>query len=211
MAQTEKIIQITAGRGPAECMRVVAKVLKEFLREAREKGMEADVLHRVLGTEHDTLMSATVWLKGESLTTFLQSWEGSILWICQSPFRKFHKRKNWFIGLSVQENAKKSNVQEHEIEYSATRAGGPGGQHVNKVETAVRATHVPSGLSVLASDSRSQHQNKKNARERLLMLMASYEKEKAAQQAQDNWQQHNELERGNPVRTYEGVKFKRRK
>ena len=205
----EKVIQITAGRGPAECMRAVALVLKQFLKEARSVNFEAEVLHRALGDERDTLMSATVWLKGNNLNGFLKTWVGSILWITQSPFRKFHKRKNWYVGLSVQEKLDGFKVQDHEITYTTTKAGGPGGQHVNKVETAVRATHEPTGLSVLASDSRSQHQNKKAAKGRLILLMASFEREQQAKRAQDNWQQHTELERGNPIRTYKGQKFQK--
>ncbi|MDR0865710.1 MAG: peptide chain release factor H, partial [Candidatus Symbiothrix sp.] len=80
------------------------------------------------------------------------------------------------------------------------KASGPGGQHVNKTESAVRVTHIPSGISVMASENRSQLQNKKQAIERLRIKLAAYEQERMLALNQDNWQNHNELERGNPVR-----------
>ena len=84
--------------------------------------------------------------------------------------------------------------------YETLRASGPGGQHVNKTESAVRAVHIPSGMSVVASDQRSQWQNKKLATERLLVKLSSWTMEQAMIQAQENWSNHNHLQRGNPVK-----------
>ena len=86
------------------------------------------------------------------------------------------------------------------ITYQTLRSSGAGGQHVNKTETAVRAIHAPSGISVTASDQRSQHQNKKLATDRLLIKLSAWNEEQQMQQAQENWDSHNSLERGNPVK-----------
>ena len=67
-------------------------------------------------------------------------------------------------------------------------------------ESAVRAVHIPSGMSVVASDQRSQWQNKKLATERLLVKLSSWTMEQAMIQAQENWVSHNHLQRGNPVK-----------
>ena len=75
---------------------------------------------------------------------------------------------------------------------------------MNKVETAVRATHRPSGISVVASDLRSQSQNKKLAYERLMMKLSAMEEEKQMHQTRDVWMNHNTLERGNPVKKFKG-------
>lgn len=91
-------------------------------------------------------------------------------------------------------------MDEREISYQTLRASGPGGQHVNKTESAVRATHISSGLSVTASDQRSQLQNKKLAAERLLIKLAAWNMEQNMQKAQENWNNHNTLQRGNPVK-----------
>ena len=68
----------------------------------------------------------------------------------------------------------------------------------------MRATHIPSGISVMASDLRSQMQNKKLARERLYMKLAAIEDEKKANQQQLEWMNHQNLERGNPIKTFKG-------
>jgi len=96
----EKVyIQITSGRGPAECCRVVSKVLELMLKEAKQQNIYAEVVEREEGEINRTLLSAVLFLAGENLESFIDSWEGTILWIAQSPYRKFHKRKNWFVGV----------------------------------------------------------------------------------------------------------------
>ena len=97
----EKIIQITAGRGPAECTWVVAQVLKKVLDEAQEQQLEAILLQREVGQENGTIETATIAIKGNNADMFANSWIGTIQWIGQSQFRKMRKRKNWFIGIRV--------------------------------------------------------------------------------------------------------------
>ncbi len=198
----EKIyIQITSGRGPAECCRVVSKVLELMLKEAKQQNFYAEVVEREEGEINRTLLSAILFLAGENLTPFVDSWEGSILWIAQSPYRKFHKRKNWFVGVQSLPVLEKSDWNESDLRFQTLKASGPGGQHVNKTESAVRVTHIPSGISVTASENRSQLQNKKQAIERLKIKLTAYEQQRMQAFTQDNWQNHNELERGNPIRT----------
>lgn len=99
-------------------------------------------------------------------------------------------------------------VDDSDLRFQATRAGGPGGQHVNKVSTAIRVTHIPTGLSVLASDNRSQLQNKKKAKERLMAILKIRQLEDRKNDIKNNWSNHNELERGSPVRVFKGSDFK---
>jgi len=207
----EKIIQITSGRGPAECSWVVAQVLKMLLIDAKTVGLQAIVLHKMGGELNRALDSVTVQLNGESekLKAFLVNWIGTIQWVGQSQFRKYHKRKNWFIGVNELDLSKSTiSFNENEVKYSAIRSGGPGGQHVNKVSTAIRATHIPTGLSVVVSDTRSQLQNKKKAKERLTNLLRTAQLNEQKDLIKANWQNHNELERGNPVKIFKGNDFK---
>jgi len=207
----EKIIQITAGRGPAECTWVVAQVLKKVLEEAQQLQLEAFLLHRQPGSENGTVETATVSIKGKDVTAFVNSWVGTIQWIGQSQFRKMHKRKNWFIGIFEVEKQKSWTISENEIQYQAMRSSGAGGQHVNKVSSAIRATHLPTGIAVVAMDSRSQHQNKKLATERLLKKLESETLQQLKNHVGKQWENQLNIQRGNPTRTFAGTDFKKNK
>ncbi len=207
----EAIIQITAGRGPAECTWVAAQVLKKVLEEAQENQLETQVLQREAGHENGTVASALLVIKGKLASDFVQSWAGTIQWIGQSSFRKMHKRKNWFIGVFEVESVSLQTISEKDIQYQAMRSSGAGGQHVNKVSSAIRVTHLPSGISVVAMDSRSQHQNKKLATERLLEKFKIFELEQLKQQVAHQWENQLNVQRGNPIRTFKGSDFKKEK
>ena len=204
----KKTIQITAGRGPSECAWVVAKVLKYFLIMAKEEGLEPLVLHKENGTENGTVQSVSIRLEGSNLSSFLKEWLGTVQWIGQSVFRKQHRRKNWFIGIFELPSSSESTFQEQDIRYQAIRSSGPGGQHVNKVSSAVRAIHLPTGIQVLVSESRSQHQNKKLALVRLRQRVEEEELKQEKKQQQHVWENHLQIQRGNPVKVFKGGDFK---
>ena len=204
----EKIIQITAGRGPLECQWVVAKVLKTFLQEAAQAGISYTILSREEGDANLTVKSVTLQLKGKELAPFLKSWLGTVCWVGKSTFRKFHQRSNWYIGVFELDQLQRQTFSERDVQFQTTRSQGNGGQNVNKVNSAVRATHLPTGISVLAQDSRSQLDNKKLALARLKEKLAEIELQQLAEQAQNHWNNHTQVQRGNPVRTFKGTDFK---
>lgn len=193
-------LQITSGRGPVECCRVVALVLEKILREAQKRKLRVEILEKETGPVNRTLLSAVVALEGASCDVLADEWEGTVLWIARSPYRIHHRRKNWFVGVQTFLLSESREATEDDIRYETLRASGPGGQHVNKTESAVRAVHIPRGISVVASDQRSQWQNKKLATERLLVKLTAWNIEQAMIQAQTNWSNHNSLQRGNPVK-----------
>lgn len=193
-------LQITSGRGPVEWCRVVALVLEKILREAQKRKLRVEILEKETGPVNRTLLSAVVALEGASCDVLADEWEGTVLWIARSPYRIHHRRKNWFVGVQTFLLSESREATEDDIRYETLRASGPGGQHVNKTESAVRAVHIPSGISVVASDQRSQWQNKKLATERLLVKLTAWNIEQAMIQAQTNWSNHNSLQRGNPVK-----------
>lgn len=206
-----RLIQITSGRGPAECTWVVAQVVKKVLEEANEKQIKATVLQREAGQENGTVETAILHLEGKNVPAFVASWLGTIQWIGKSTFRKFHQRKNWFVGVFEIEQSKDTVFHEKDVQYQAMRSSGAGGQHVNKVSSAIRATHIPTGIAVVAMDSRSQHQNKKLATERLKQKMEENNWNQFKNQEQHTWSNQMQIERGNPVRVFEGSDFKKQK
>ncbi|CAM4083712.1 MULTISPECIES: peptide chain release factor H [Flavobacterium] len=207
----EKIIQITSGRGPSECTWVVAQVLKKVLEEANELQLKATVLQREAGSENGTVATAIIQIEGKKANEFVTSWLGTIQWIGKSTFRKFHQRKNWFIGIFEIEQSNETKFHEKDVQYQAMRSSGAGGQHVNKVSSAVRATHIPTGIAVVSMDSRSQHQNKKLATERLKLKIEENNLNQFKNQEQNTWTNQMQIERGNPTRTFQGSDFKKQK
>jgi peptide chain release factor len=100
------------------------------------------------------------------------------------------------------------DLREEDIVYQTMRASGPGGQHVNKTDSAVRAIHLPTGLTTTAQDQRSQFANRKLARMKLELLLEERRRQAEAGDRRDPWDRNHDLERGNAVRSYEGVKFR---
>ena len=205
-----RIIQITAGRGPAECCWVVAQVLKRFLEAVKKEPTAYKIIQREKGRENTTLQSVTIQLKGKDLEVFLSKWIGTIQWIGKSKSRVYHKRKNWFIGIYELPKLEKFQIDEKDITYQATRSSGPGGQHVNKVSSAIRAIHKPSNIQVLVMDSRSQHQNKKIAKIRLQEKVSELQLEALKTSVKNQWENHLNIERGNPIQVFKGSDFKKR-
>jgi peptide chain release factor len=200
---------ITSGRGPAECRIALAKVLEVLVREARAVGLDADLVE---GPDPDGWGpgSAIVVLHGAAAAAFAEGWIGSIQWVAQSPVRPRHKRKNWFVGIFAlpETSAGPERLVESDVRFEAFRAGGPGGQHQNKTESAVRAVHRPSGLSVVAREERSQHRNKAVALERLAALLKLSQELAVLAKRRHAHAAHDRLVRGQPVKRFQGDAFR---
>ncbi|MEP1385046.1 MAG: peptide chain release factor H [Paraglaciecola sp.] len=202
------LLQLSAGQGPIECCKAVGLVLKIIEKQCREKGIKLHIVETVVTKEVGCFKSALLHLESgqpESAKQLAESWQGAMLWVCQSQFRPKHKRKNWFFSGQMYE------VNETQLDKGVTfqtcRSSGAGGQHVNTTDSAVRATHTETGVSVRAESERSQHANKRLARALLFQKLEATKLEQMTQQEKARWQQHWEVERGNPVRTFKGEKF----
>ncbi len=139
----------------------------------------------------------------------LSEFTGSIQWICRSPYRPGHKRKNWFIQLNSCDQAALTDFDEEQVVFETFRSSGKGGQNVNKVETAVRATYLPTGQSVVCMEERSQYANKQRAVARLKAQLSEENRLQLAKEKNGNWRHHTRLERGNAGIIFVGEKFRR--
>lgn len=205
-----KLLQLTANTGPEECCLAVRHALSRVLFECEQEGVHATLVKQVDSECPGNLRSVLLSLDGESADRLAQRWHGSLLWICRSPYRPRHTRKNWFIGgavLETQAGDQWEGIDDRSVRFEALRASGPGGQHVNKTDSAVRATHLPSGLSVKVQTERSQHANRQLARALLTHKLAEQAQAAASEQRHHRWRQHQSVERGNAVRTFVGDGF----
>ena len=204
---SEFILNITAGDGPKECQWVAARLAAAYCREASKLGLAAEVLWD--GEAQLIVPSCLVKISGKGADDFIRPRIGTVRWIGQSPFRRHHKRKNWYVGVSkAPDIAEVPELREADIAYQTLKASGPGGQHVNKTESAVRATHRPTGLTAVSQAERSQFANKKITRLKLAMLLQARRSDALSQRDTAMWTTHKTLERGNEVRIYEGSKFR---
>lgn len=179
-------IQISSGQGPAEC-ELAAEL---FYRQLQKEIGDIRMVQCVRGSKAKGF-SSVIFETEEDMSSL----EGSILWVCKSPYRPKHKRKNWYIDVSILENMPKL-TQELKLRFETFRSGGKGGQNVNKVETGVRVIHIPTGISVVSTEARSQHMNKKLAVNRLCDILAERNMESGRKEKELAWLEHNRLERG---------------
>ena len=194
------IIQISSGQGPVECQLAVSKLF-DALKSEFPDIKEINTHYSRFSNQPTSIMFET--------ESDLSQLEGTVKWICQSPFRPDHKRKNWFVDISIIPE-QEIVCTTPEIRFERFHCGGKGGQNVNKVETGVRLIHLPTGLTVTSSSQRSQLLNKKEALNKLNLLLAEKQQEQHQLQVNSAWAEHNKIVRGNPVRIYYGPGFRRK-
>lgn len=199
------LVQLSAGQGPQECCKAVALALQALEKQCRQEKIKLELVEQEANKEQTGFKSVLLQLSGANASQVAACWQGVMLWACQSLYRIKHKRKNWFFSGQMFEidQAKLGK----EISFKTCRASGAGGQHVNTTDSAVRATHISSGISVRVQSERSQHANKRLASALIWQKLASVKQEQMSQQEQARWQQHLDLQRGNPVKTFKGEKF----
>ena len=199
------LLQLSSAQGPAECELAVSKALQCLVREAQAAQVQVSVVEQVAGHYAGTLCSALLCLTGDGAQALAAQWRGNLCWVCQSPYRQRHPRKNWYFGAQV--FAPPAATLDSEIRFEATRSSGPGGQHVNTTDSAVRATHLASGISVKVQSERSQHANKRLAVLLIGQRLAALGEQQAADLKMSRRLFHHTIERGNPGRTFRGDAF----
>ena len=201
-----RYILFTAGRGPVECGLAVQGVQMRFKKYLDSENTDYEIVRQQLGQVQRSIDTIIFKVERKS-NARIDDWLGTIQWICKSPVRRYSKRKNWFIKCCEVYMPDETSVNLKDITEQAYRASGPGGQHRNKVETAIRLIHNPTGLIVTASDSRSKAQNKKRALAKLQGLLADQNRQMQQDFNIEEWSSKIEIQRGNPAKVFHSEKF----
>jgi len=202
-----KYILFTSGRGPLECAIAVQGVQNRFRKYLEKNKVSYEILSQKKA-DHPRSMQTIVFQIFTSDITKFKNWIGTIQWISLSPVRKYQKRKNWYIKCQEISMPSKIDLNIKDVVIQSYKASGPGGQHRNKVETAIRIIHNSTGIIVTASDAKSQLQNKKKAWKKLEDRLSNQNNSHMHNFNFEQWTSKLIIERGNPVRTFYGIKFK---
>ena len=200
-------ILFTAGTGPVECSIAVKGIQAKFKKYLEANKIKYRIVNQELGSVVNSILSVVFEISSSEIK-WLEPWIGTLQWISKSPIRRFHKRKNWFIKCEIINLPKKQVLDMKDVQLQTYRASGPGGQHRNKVETAVRLIHKKTGLIVTSSDGRSQSQNKKKAIQKLEALVRDHNNELLKGFNSEKWVSQLSITRGSPSKTFEGRKFR---
>ena len=199
--QKDCFLQINSGAGGTEAQDWAEMVLRMCLRFCEQAGLAVDLIDYQSG-EGAGIKSATAFVKGNYAYGLLSCEEGVHRLVRISPYDANKRRHTSFSAVTCTPEVPdiKVTINPMDLRIDTYRAGGAGGQHVNKTDSAVRITHMPSGIVVQCQNERSQLQNKDTA---MKMLKAKlYQKEKEEREAKNSLIERKKIEWGSQIRSY---------
>ena len=198
------ILSLHAGAGGTESCDWAAMLYRMFTRWAEKKGFQVEVLDSLDGDEAG-IKSITFEVNGPNAYGYLKSEKGVHRLVRISPFNANGKRQTSFVSCDVMPDIEEDidiEINEDDLRIDTYRSSGAGGQHINKTSSAIRITHLPTGIVVQCQNERSQHMNKDKAMQMLKAKLYLLKQEENAKKAAGIRGEVTEIGWGNQIRSY---------
>ncbi|MCI8821838.1 MAG: peptide chain release factor 2 [Lachnospiraceae bacterium] len=198
------ILKLNAGAGGTESCDWAGMLYRMYTRWAERKGFSVEVLDYLDGDEAG-IKSVTFQVNGENAYGYLKSEKGVHRLVRISPFNAQGKRQTSFVSLDVMPDIEDDidiEVNQDDLRIDTYRSSGAGGQHINKTSSAIRITHIPTGIVVQCQNERSQHQNKDKAMQMLKAKLYLLEQQKQAEKLSGIRGEVSDIAWGNQIRSY---------
>lgn len=198
------ILRLNAGAGGTESCDWCSMLYRMYCRWADSKGFTTEVLDFLDGDEAG-IKSVTVQINGENAFGYLKSERGVHRLVRISPFNAAGKRQTSFVSCDVMPDIEEDldvEINQDDLRIDTYRSSGAGGQHINKTSSAVRITHIPTGIVVQCQNERSQFQNKDKAMQMLKAKLYMLKQQENAEKISDIRGDIKEIGWGNQIRSY---------